>query len=323
MWQNLILAGIGGTLTGLAIWQTLIGAGRRFSNDHAHRRLQKFRERVNPAQRAHLVTRELRYSYLPAFREVLLRFSIAPRILLFLEQADSNMNVSSYVLMHACYLTAGSLIAWFLHLPSPTAIAVTLGSGVTPWIILTSRRRKRFSQLSEQLTEATHMIASAMRAGLSLEAGMDMVALEAPDPIRGEFRKFVNEWRLYSDMTVAFRNLATRVPLADFQLLAACVRLHREVGGNFAPLLHQLGSTIRERFQLQREMKTLTAESRFSGVILGILPLIVGTGLLLINPLYFRSLLEHPAGRHVLWLAIMLQLIGFGVIRWLTTPRIR
>lgn len=321
MWPQLLLAGLGGTVTGWTLWRALTAHRRRFALDRACRRLGLAAGQA--AQQATVSTRENRYSHLPSLRKWIVRFSLTPLLLRFLEQAGAGMNVSACLLLHACCLMLGSLAAWLLHLPVAAALALTLGAGAAPWLVLANRRRKRLHQLSEQLIDAAHLIASAMRAGLSFEIGVGMVASEAAEPIRGEFRKLVNEWRLCADMDAAFRNLALRVPTPDFQLLVACARLHREVGGNFAPLLDQLGATIRERFQLWRELKTLTAEGRFSGSILGALPIVVGAGTFLLQPSYFRVLFTHPSGRNALWLAILLQASGLLLIRWMTTPRIR
>ncbi len=111
--------------------------------------------------------------------------------------------------------------------------------------------------------------------------------------------------------------------MPDACLFAASACLHREVGGNFAELLDQLELTIRSRFELKRELRTMTAESKFSGWILGFLPMAVGGGLMLLNPEYFEILLDNSAGRVLLYAALGMQLLGFFFIHMLTHPKIR
>jgi len=316
-----LAAGIGIT-TAITLWGLLGHPQRRFALSRASDRLRHLRGSQGPGS-ARLYRHDVRYSYLPTLQHLLKQLAFTPRLLGFLEQAGSSMNVSSYLLLHACCATASGLIVFWLHLPLLFGGAVVTSISALPWIILAAKRRQRLNRLTEQLPEATQMIASAMRAGLGLETGLHLVAIELPDPIRGEFQRALNEQRVSTDSQTAFQGLAARTPTDDFRLFAACICFHREVGGNFAQTLDQLGQTIRDRFRLWRELKTLTAEGRLSGWILQALPLVVLVVIALQNPGYLQPLFEHPGGRALLWACVLLQLLGWWTIRWLTTPRIR
>ncbi len=316
----LLLATAAGGLTGLGIWW-LLGAKERSAGQHLSRRLKRIAS--GSAASPTTITRESRYSAVPELRQLLRRFTATPNILLFLEQAGSPLNVSSYVALHlACAVASIFLVAVFRFHFIP-ALIVIVGATTAPLIVMLMKRQRRFQRMTEQLVDAVRLMSSAMRAGLGFDAGLEFVATELPEPSRGEFRKLLNEWRLYGDMSEALRRFARRIPVPDVCLFAASARLHREIGGNFTELLDQLEVTIRNRFQLQRELKTLTAEGRLSGVVLGALPFVVGIAICVLNPRYFRLLLETPAGRVMLWIGLGLQIAGFFIIRWITTPRIR
>jgi len=322
MESNALFACGMGLFTAVGVWWFLSRSQRRFALAQASHRLLRSLRSSKGMGHLRLYPHDIRYSYVPAFHNWMRKFAIMPRILLFLEQADSKINVSSFLLLHVCCGGACALIALWLHLPLWVGMGLVALATATPWMVMAAIRRRRLSRLTEQLPEAARMVASALRAGLGLESGLQMVGTELQDPIGGEFQRVLNERRLSSDSNVAFRNLARRVPTADFQLFSACVSLHHEVGGNFAQTLDQLGQTVRERFQLWRELKTLTAESRLSGWVLGALPLITMIGISALNPAYFVPMFERPAGRAMLWAGLGLQVIGFAAIRWLTMPRI-
>lgn len=326
MWSVLVVSGLGGTYGGWLVWKLLTEFQRRKELSRLNQRLQEIRapsgmEQAADARDALEDSREQRYSHLPGLRKLIPQYSATGQIVTWLEQAGSPMNAASFLLLAACCLTAGYLVSAWLTMPPLAAAGCIAGFAYAPFAWLFMKRRSRLRQVDEQLIDATHLMASAMRAGLSFEVGLNIVATEAPEPVRGEFRKLASDWKLHADVRNALANFSRRIPTADVRLFCACVRLHREVGGNFAFLLDQLGQTIRDRFQLWREMKALTAEGRFSGWVLGVLPVLAAVFFMMMDPTYLRSMLAEESGRRILWLAALLQLTGFGIIRWMTTPK--
>jgi tight adherence protein B len=322
MWPAFIAAGTSGAITSVLLWRVMTLPSRRFGNQSATQRLHQMSEAVREDVRHLLPPRETRYSNLPALRKALSYTSFAPKTHQFLEQAGVGLNVGSFFLLNVLSLTACGLAAYWLKFSPLYAISALVITAAGPTYVISSKRQARLRKLTEQLPEATRMIASAMRAGLSLETGVDIVAAEAPDPIRSEFQKLMNEWRLTSDLKASFRSFSTRIPLDDFRLFAASVSLHRDAGGNFSQILDQLGETIRGRFRLWRELKTLTAESRFSGWLLGGFPFIIGSIIYSVDPLYLVPLFETPEGKIALSIVVVLQILGFVTIRLMTSPNI-
>ena len=324
MW-DVMLSGAGGTLAAVTVWWLFAGLSQRGQPDLVSRRLQRLESRGTPTplERLAVFDWHARYSTLPVLRDFIYRVDIGSATLSFLEQAGSSMNVGTYLLLHVCCFAAGILVVLWMGFPLPIVFFAGVGMGVLPLMVMAAKRRKRFAQITAQLPDAVRLIASSMRAGLGLESGLNIVASELQDPIQSEFMKLLNEWRLSGDMIEAFRHLARRVPSSDVSLFVSAACLNREIGGNFAEMLDQLEHTIRERAQLFRELKTLTAESRMSGWVLGILPFVVALGLFVLNSDYIQVLLDRENGRIMLWAALAMQLTGFGLIRWLTHPKIR
>jgi tight adherence protein B len=146
-------------------------------------------------------------------------------------------------------------------------------------------------------------------------AALSVVADEFPDPIAQEFREVTEEVRLGLPLREALDNLSKRVDAPDIALLEIGILVTQDIGGNLAEVFDNIGHTIRERFKLQRETKTLTAQGRMSGSVLTALPIIVAVGLSILNPGYFAAMLEPGKGRYMLAYAACSLLAGHFMIR--------
>ena len=322
MWQAAVLSAASGGLIGLTIWFLLAISLGKSREDQLSRRLRRIAAGWDVEERPEPVAMAQSAGVRAGVRRALRRFSFGGVIQLFLNQAGSRMSVTRFVLLHVIFFIIGAAIPVFLGHAWWIAALCGILAGVIPSFRMVGRRRKRFTKLIEQLPDALRMIISALRAGLGFDSGLDIVVSEMAAPISEEFRKLLNEWRLSSDMQEAFRRMTRRLPLADIRLFSASARLHREVGGNFTEVLEQLELTIRNRFQLKRKLKTMTAEARASGWVLSAMPLVFTCAVLMMRPDYMRPLFEHEVGKLLLLLGVGLELTGMLLIRWLTSPRI-
>lgn len=139
-----------------------------------------------------------------------------------------------------------------------------------------------------------------------------MVAEELPEPISGEFRQVFDEINFGTSFQEAFGGLAYRIESQDLGFFVVGVLIQRETGGNLSELLHNLSTTIRERFKLQGKVRTLAAEGKYSGILLGSLPAIMGFVLSLINPAYMSELWDTHTGQKWLTIGVCLMIAGFA-----------
>jgi tight adherence protein B len=110
-------------------------------------------------------------------------------------------------------------------------------------------------------------------------------------------------------------SMVDRVGSEDLELVMTTVLIQRQIGGNLAEVLDNIAETIRERVKLRQEIKTLTAQGRLSGLIIGVLPIALAIFLLAVNPEYIRILFTHPIGRLMIGVALTAEIIGILVIR--------
>lgn len=169
------------------------------------------------------------------------------------------------------------------------------------------KRRKRFA---EQLDDSLQLLSGGLRAGHSLLRAIDAVSQQAPSPTAEEFSRIMNETRIGRDLTDAMDQTSERMKCEDFSWVAQAIGIHREVGGDLAEVLDQVGRTIRERNQIQRQVKALSAEGKMSAYILIALPIMIIGVLALISPSYIMSFGSSVAGWGMVAGAVVMMTIG-------------
>ncbi len=197
----------------------------------------------------------------------------------------------------------------------PAAILAAVIGGSLPYLVVRRRRNKRLYAFEEMLPEAIDLLGRAIRAGHPLSAGLKMVADETSEPIQSEFRRTHEENRFGLPFDDALLAMADRVDIVDVRILVTAILIQREVGGNLAEVLDNLASVIRVRFTIRRQLRVYTAQGRFSGYVLAVLPIAVGAAIYSLNPPYIRLLFTDPMGKLMLLTAVIFQIIGFLWIR--------
>jgi tight adherence protein B len=175
--------------------------------------------------------------------------------------------------------------------------------------IVNFRANKRSKKFGEQLSDTLQLLSSSMRAGQGFMQALDAVSKEAEAPTNEEFRRVVVETRLGRDLVDSMKALAERIRCVDLEWVIPAVEINRDVGGDLAEVLEQVGTTIRDRADLRRQVKTLSAEGRLSAIVLIGLPIALGMFINLSNPEYM-SVLFHDIGLYFLGAAAVLMLIG-------------
>jgi Flp pilus assembly protein TadB/Mg-chelatase subunit ChlD len=174
-----------------------------------------------------------------------------------------------------------------------------------------SRQRLLFS---EQLPGHLEAVGSAMRAGHSVFAAIAAMAEDAVDPTRREFDRAVADERLGVSVDEALRPIARRMRSPDVEQLALVAALNQRTGGNMSEVLDLIADAARERADLRRELRALTAQARMSKVVVTALPVGLLAILTLINPSYEAPLFTTPGGIVVLCLAAGLVCAGWFVM---------
>lgn len=186
--------------------------------------------------------------------------------------------------------------------------AVLCGFGTRTYLsVRAGSRRKKFA---EQLDDSLQLLSGGLRAGHSLLRAIDAVSQQAPSPTAEEFSRIMNETRIGRDLTDALDQTSERMKCEDFSWVSQAIGIHREVGGDLAEVLDQVGRTIRERNQIQRQVKALSAEGKMSAYILIALPIMIIGVLAVISPSYIMSFGSSVLGWGMVAGAVIMMTIG-------------
>ena len=230
-----------------------------------------------------------------------------------LRRAGLTMSPAGFV--QTCFITIiGGATVGMIVGSSIFALALGLVGAAAPFMWIKRRQRKRLEAFQAQLPDAIDMLVSAMKAGYSFQAAMNFIGEETPAPLGPEFARFYDEQRLGIDVRSALIALQARVDSMDLKMFVTAVLVQRESGGNLGEVLANISDIMRERFALEGELETLTAESRLSARILAALPLLVFLGMFILNPAFMRPMLQQAAGQMMLVLAGVSVGIGYLVM---------
>lgn len=260
------------------------------------------------------ILKQRRYSRNDNFDRLLHEWPLAQRIDQLLVQSGTKWSVEYFLAASGAGLLIGLAMSMRWPLPLVFRLAIGLLVAAVPWMLAKRARTRRLIRIEEQLPEAADFIARALRAGHSFTNVLQIVGTELPEPLSGEFRIAREEINYGVPMSEALHNMAERIPLTDLRYLIIAVLIQRESGGNLAEILTNISQIIRGRLKLAGQVRVLSAEGRMSAWILGALPLVVLTLMVLINPKYISMLWTDPVGMKVLWVAC--GMIVFGVL-WL------
>jgi len=254
-------------------------------------------------------------SEIPALNRVLMNVQFAAKLRRMLDQADLHITVSRLVMLSLMAGILAGLAASVLTI----SVIIVLGAGAAaasvPFVHVAYRRKKRLNRFLELLPDALELMSRALQAGHAFAESLHMIATEMPEPIATEFRKTYEEQNLGLSLKLALENLTERIPLLDLRLCVTAIMIQRETGGNLAEILEKVAYTIRERFRILEDLKTLTTSSRMSAWILCGLPLFVAVAVTVMNPDYMSVLWSDPRGHYLLFAASGMQLIGMLIIR--------
>lgn len=188
-----------------------------------------------------------------------------------------------------------------------------------PLLVLRRAKAKRVAAFDRQLGDSLGTMANSLRAGFGFQQAMEMISHEAAPPLSTEMTRTIRETYFGIPVEEALRNLGRRVASRDLELMVTAVVIQRQVGGNLAEILDRIAYTIKERARIRGEIKTLTAQGRTSGLVIGALPFALAGFLATVNPEYLATLFRHPLGLLMVVVGLSAEVVGVVIIRKIVT----
>jgi tight adherence protein B len=229
---------------------------------------------------------------------------------IFLEQANSPIDFQTFVLISGGAALLGAAAGAIGQAPTPLLPVFGLITGSLPFLWLAMRRRQRFKRFGQQLPDALSLLGRALRSGNSLNAGLNMVCEEMPEPISTEFQIAYEEQNLGIPIEQALKNMMARMPNLDLKFFVTAVAIQRQTGGDLAEIIDKICEVIRERFKILGMVQALTGEGRLSGAVLMALPIAIFIAVYYLNQEYVMLLFTNPLGKKMVTFGIVMQILG-------------
>jgi tight adherence protein B len=268
------------------------------------------------------ILRDDQLSDVPFMRVLLKAMPRVENLRVLMDQGAVRMKVGSFYLLSLALAAGASLVMLFAGLPFVFPLMAAAGAGILPYMWLLRRKKKRIHAFEANFAEAIDLMSRAIRAGHAFSTGFQLVGEESPDPVGEEFRRCFEEQKFGLALKDSLLNLMERIDLVDLRIFVTAVLIQREVGGNLAEILDKIAYTIRERFKILRQVRVYTAQGRLTGYLLAALPILLGMVITAMNREYMNILFEKEIGRVMVAGAVIMQVIGFFIIRKIIRIRV-
>jgi tight adherence protein B len=230
-------------------------------------------------------------------------------------QSGNNMLAYRLVLRSFFLMIAAGVVTWQLSRSLELTVLLTAVGAALPFWKISKDRRNRLAKFEEQLPDAIDVMQRALKAGHPFNGTLKLVAEDMDQPIAREFELTFADINYGNDVRRAMLGLLERVPSVTVMALVTSILVQKETGGNLAEILAQISKVIRSRFQLQRRVRTLSAEGRMSAWVLAMVPLLLFGVMMFTNPEYLPVMFEDPTGQQMLGFACVWGAIGVYFIR--------
>lgn len=302
----------------LVVWGLLAGARRAKGRNQSRRALARLtlsEPRPGPAGS------DGRPALLAGVAAWLETTPAGARLARYAQRTHPSLPYSDVVALILCGAVGGGLAGWILFGAAPM---VALSAVAGPLILdralvkLSGRRIARFEQ---QLPEALALQTAALRAGHSTERSLRNCASRIPAPLGEALDRAVREIDLGASLEASLSRMSGRIASRDVDLWVTAMIVQRRTGGNLSAVLESLSNRIVDRMHMRGEIRALTAQARFSGLVVALAP--AGFFLLLSATArdQMQILFSTPLGIAVLVAGMALEIAGLLWIRWITRMR--
>jgi tight adherence protein B len=192
----------------------------------------------------------------------------------------------------------------------PMALVAAVLSAVCFYALLTWRAQKRNQQIVRQLPGFLDAIVRLVAIGHSIPAAFQTAALSADAPLRICLDDVMPRLRTGTEIDQAMTAVSRIYRVQEFDLIGSVLRISVKFGGRSDVMLERMSAFMRDLEQADRELVALSTETRLSSWVLGLLPIVLGAGVIVMNPGYFDSMWTDPLGRNLVYLAFGLQALG-------------
>ncbi len=219
-----------------------------------------------------------------------------------------------YITISLAVIIISPLLTYLLSANFWLSIIILILALILPWMYISIKKDRRLQSFEMQLADSLVIMANALRAGFGFQQAMETVVKEMPPPIADEFDWCLREMNLGFNQEEALMNLSTRVNSEELDMVISGIIIQKQVGGNLAHILDNIGDTMRDRARIKKQVRVLTAQGKLSGIIVGLLPVALLAFMLVANPENVYFFVQDSRGLAMLGTAIVMEIVGAFVI---------
>jgi tight adherence protein B len=239
-----------------------------------------------------------------------------PPLKVQIRQAGMTVTMERFYLYSAIcglVLAAGAFVGGAPFWAVPGALAAG-GLGLPRWFV-SFKRKRRVNAFLEEFPNALDVIVRAVKSGLPLNDGVRLIANEAQEPVRSEFRRIVEAQQVGLSIPEAAMRMTETMPCPEAGFFGIVIQIQQQAGGNLSEALGNLSRVLRDRKKMKAKVQALSMEAKASAVIIGALPFIVAFLVYLSSPNYIMPLFTTPQGHMILAFSAVWMSIGVFVMK--------
>ena len=240
----------------------------------------------------------------------------SPPIKLQIQQAGLTWSMRTFYIGSAVLALFATGIYVFLGGPLYLipGVLLAVGFGVPRWVVAFIRKR-RIKKFLAEFPNSIDVIVRAIKSGLPLNDGLRLIASEAKEPVRSEFRRIIEAQQLGISVPDAVGRLYVNMPCSEANFFGIVIQIQAQAGGNLSEALGNLSRVIRDRKKMKSKVDALSMEAKASAAIIGALPFIVTLLVYLSSPDYIMILFTSSTGQMLLAGGLMWMSIGIMVMK--------
>lgn len=238
-----------------------------------------------------------------------------------LRQAGITMAPGAFLVTCMAAAVALFIISFQFMSPINAAVLSVVLAIFMPILQVRIKRNDRLNSLVKQLPDALDLMARGLKVGHPLNTTLASVANEMADPIGSEFGIVVDQVSFGDDLTEAFRDFSARIDQEDIHYMATAIAIQHGTGGDLARVLNVLSRTIRDRLNMRKKIKALTAEGRLTAAFLSFIPVLIFVAMQIMTPSYYGSIANEPEAVPLGIAIVVLTVLNALVLRKLVNFR--
>jgi tight adherence protein B len=239
-----------------------------------------------------------------------------PPLSVRLRQAGLDWSKRRFMITAGSFGFAGFAIMMILHGGLIPALGVGFAAGCgLPFWGLSFLKKRRESKFLAMFPDAVDVIVRGIKAGLPLLDSLKLIATDADEPVRGEFRAIIETQTIGMPIGEAVLKLYDSISVPEANFFGIVVSIQQRAGGNLSEALGNLSRVLRDRKKMKAKIQAMSQEAKASAAIIGALPLAVMTLVWITSPSYIDLLWTDPFGRVMLGCSAAWMLCGVLVMR--------